>query len=280
MRFFSVVKPGIIFGNIVTVTGGFFLASHQHFNFWLFLATIVGMSLVIACGCVFNNYIDRDIDSVMQRTKGRVMVQGLISGKIAILYGVVLGFLGFLVLLEFTNLLTTMVAFTGLFIYVVAYTVITKRNTTFGTLVGGVAGAVPPVVGYCAVTNTFDAGAIIVFMILLLWQMPHFYAISIYRLEDFSAACIPVLPIVKNIRYTKISMIIYIILFIIASVMPTVFGFTGYIYLFIALLLGIFWLNIAVKGLKVEDDRKWARKVFGFSILAITILSLAMIIKI
>ncbi|MDF2530034.1 MAG: protoheme farnesyltransferase [Gammaproteobacteria bacterium] len=276
MKYVSVVKPGIIFGNIVTVSGGFFLASHEHFNFWLFLATLVGMSLVIASGCVFNNFIDKDIDSLMERTKNRVMVKGLIPGKIAILYAILLGIAGFFVLYRETNLLTTLIAAVGLFVYVVAYTILTKRHSNLGTLVGGIAGAVPPVVGYCAVSNQFNAAAIILFFILFFWQLPHFYAIAIFRLEDFSAACIPVLPIQKNIHHTKVMMNLYVIAFTIAAILPTLFGYAGWIYFTVALALGLYWLYIGLKGFKATDDRKWSRKMFGFSILLITILSVVM----
>jgi len=179
-----------------------------------------------------------------------------------------------------TNLLTTLISAIGLFVYVVAYTLFTKRQSKYGTLIGGIAGAVPPVVGYCAVTNQFDAGAIILFLILLLWQMPHFYAISIFRLKDFSAACIPVLPAIKNIRYTKISMLVYVVLFTIASLLPTVFGYAGWAYGIAALGLGLYWLYIGIKGFNSADDQKWSRKMFGISILIITILSMMMLVSI
>jgi protoheme IX farnesyltransferase len=278
MRYVSIVKPGIIFGNIVTVSGGFFLASHQHFNFWLFLITLIGMSLVIASGCVFNNYIDRDIDSLMERTKNRVMVKGLISGKIAILYAIMLGIAGFLVLYFGTNLLTTLIAATGLFVYVIAYTLLTKRHSNLGTYIGSISGAVPPVVGYCAVTNHFDTAAIILFLILFFWQMPHFYAITIFRLKDFSAACIPVLPIQKSISHTKMMMMFYVVVFSITAIMPSLFGYVGWIYFFVALGLGLYWFYLGLKGFKSVDDQKWSRKMFGFSILAITILSIVMLV--
>ncbi|MDO8953888.1 MAG: heme o synthase [Gammaproteobacteria bacterium] len=277
MKYLSIVKPGIIFGNIVTVSGGFFLASHLHFNVVLYLATLLGMALVIASGCVFNNIIDRDIDSLMERTKNRVMVHGLISRPIAVVYGILLGIAGFALLYWQTNLLTTLISAIGLFVYVVAYTLLSKRQSKYGTLIGGIAGAVPPVVGYCAVTNRFDAGAVILFLILFLWQMPHFYAIAIFRLKDFSAACIPVLPAIKDMRYTKISMLIYIALFTIAAILPTLFGYAGWLYFIVALGLGLYWFYLGIKGFKSStDDQKWSRKMFGFSILAITLLSMMM----
>jgi protoheme IX farnesyltransferase len=279
VKFFEVTKPGIIFGNVVTVSGGFFLGSHTHFNFWLFLSTLLAMSLVVACGCVLNNIIDRDIDHLMDRTKNRVIVKGLISLPIAFFYALILGALGFVIFYFGTNLLALSVAAIGLFFYVIVYSLFWKRRSTLGTTIGGIAGAVPPVVGYCAATHQFNAAAVILFLILFFWQMPHFYAISIYRLKDFAAAGIPILPIKKSIPYTKVCILLYIIAFTIVAVMPTLFGYIGWIYFSVALALGLIWLALGIKGFRTQDNRRWARKMFLFSILNITLLSLVMIVK-
>ncbi len=148
-----------------------------------------------------------------------------------------------------------------------------KRRSVYGTIVGSVSGAVPIVAGYTSVTNNFDMGAFIIFMILVLWQMPHFYAIAIYRLKDYAAANIPVLPVKKGIFITKIHMLFYIIAFIIAVSLLTLYGFTGYIYLSVALALGGGWLLLSIKGFKANDDAIWARKMFFFSLITITLLS-------
>jgi len=279
VRFVSVTKPGIIFGNIITALGGYFLGSQGHFNLKLLVGTLVGMSLIIASGCVFNNYIDRDIDRLMERTKDRVLVKGLISIKVAILYAVVLGLLGLLALCLTTNLLTVSVALSGLFIYVIAYSLYWKRKSLLGTAIGGISGAVPPVVGYCAVTNHFDIGAWTLFVMLFLWQMPHFYAISIYRLSDYSAAAIPILPLKKSMHYTKVTMLIFIILFAIVALLPSLLGYTGYIYFVITLLLGLLWIGVGIRGLTTTQDKPWARKMFIISIIIIMALSFLMAIK-
>lgn len=277
-RFFSVTKPGIIFGNAVTLCGGFFLGS-QRFHLGLLLAALLGMSLVIASGCVFNNLIDRDIDSLMERTKNRVLVQGLISTKIAILYALVLGLLGFLILYLFTNPLTLLFSAIGVLVYVGAYSLYFKRKSNLGTIVGGIAGAVPPVVGYCAATGRFDLGAVLLFVILFLWQLPHFYAISIYRLSDYKAAAIPVLPLRKNIHYTKMSMLIYIAAFTVATMLPSFFGYAGLVYLIAAFGLGVTWFCLGLRGLSTTADKIWARKMFLFSIINITLLCIMMAVK-
>ena len=237
------------------------------------------MALVIGAGCVFNNIIDRDIDKLMERTKNRVLVQGLISANVAFFYAVLLGFLGFLVLYLATNLLTVELAFVGLFVYVGVYSLYLKRQSTYGTTIGGIAGAIPPMVGYAAITNQFNSGIVLLFFILFFWQMPHFYAISIYRLKDFSAASIPILPLKKNIHYTKIWMLLYIFAFTIASVLPSFFGYTGIIYAVVAFILGCTWFIRGVCGFSAENDSRWARKMFLFSILNIMILCLCMAIK-
>ncbi len=275
VKFFEVTKPGIIFGNVVTVSGGFFLGSLHHFNVWLFLCTLLGMSLVVACGCVLNNIIDRDIDPLMDRTKHRALVQKKIALPIAFAYALILGVAGFAIFYFGTNLLALSVAAIGLFVYVIVYSLFWKRRSTLGTTIGGIAGAVPPVVGYCAATQQFNSAAVILFLILFFWQMPHFYAISIYRLKDFAAAGIPILPLKKSIPYTKICILLYIIAFTIVAILPTLFGYIGWTYFSIALLLGLIWLGLGLKGFKTQDDRRWARKMFLFSILNITLLSCA-----
>ena len=276
MKFISITKPGIIFGNIVTVSGGFFLGSHGAIHFKLLLLTLLGMALVIASGCVFNNVIDRDIDHLMERTCDRVLVKGLVSPKTALFYGGLLGVLGFLFLYLTTNWIAVLAAAIGWFVYVVVYSLSLKRRSTFGTTLGGIAGALPPVVGYAAASGRFDLGALLLFLILFFWQMPHFYAISIYRLKDFQAAALPILPLKKSIPYTKTCMLIYVIAFMGVAVLPSILGYTGVLYGLTASSLGVIWILLGLKGLYTQDDRKWARQMFGFSILAITLLCLAM----
>lgn len=278
MRFISITKPGIIFGNTVTACGGFFLASHLHVNLLLLLITVVGMALVIASGCVFNNVIDRDIDPLMERTQKRPIAQGLISPGIALLYGTVLGIVGLFVLYFGTNLRALSAAVLGWFVYVVLYSLALKRRSPLGTLIGGIAGAVPPVVGYLAVTNTFNFGAVLLFLILFFWQMPHFYAITIYRLKDFASAKLPVLPLQKGIPYTKFAIMVYIPIFTLAAISPAFFGYAGRFYFAGAFLLGLIWFILGIKGFKTQADRPWARKMFLFSIVNITLLSILMLV--
>ena len=274
-RYLLVTKPGIIFGNLISVVGGFFLASKGSLELDIFLATLVGVSLVIASGCVFNNYIDRDIDCLMERTRNRVLVQGLIGPRATLRYATGLGVVG-VALLYWVNPLSAALGGLGFVVYVGLYTLWLKRRSVYGTLVGSLSGATPPVIGYCAVSNEFDSGALILLLIFSLWQMPHSYAIAIFRFKDYQAAAIPVLPVKKGIALTKSHMLRYIMAFALATVMLTFSGHAGFFYFAVAALVSLIWLVMAWKGFQVTDDRVWARQLFIFSIVAITSLSLMM----
>nr|WP_059391859.1 heme o synthase [Pseudomonas toyotomiensis] len=275
-QYLNLAKPGIVFGNLISVTGGFFLASRGDVNLALYLATALGVSLVIASGCVFNNYIDRDIDQKMERTRNRVLAQGLVSPVHAIVYACVLGVAGVAVLYAATNTLAVMLVLMGFVVYVGLYSLWLKRGSVYGTLVGSLSGAAPPVVGYCAVSNEFDAGAAILLLIFSLWQMPHSYAIAIFRFNDYQAANIPVLPVIKGISAAKRQIVLYIAAFVVATLMLTLSGYAGYSYFVVAALSGAYWLWMGVSGYKAVDDRVWARKLFTFSIISITMLSVMM----
>jgi heme o synthase len=201
-KYYWLVKPGIIYGNALTAMAGFLLADRGRFDVVLFLAMLAGICLVMASGCVFNNVWDRQADSKMERTKNRALVTGEISTTNALAYGTVLGLIGFGLLYFYTNALTTLIAAIGFAFYVLVYTPL-KHRTVYGTLLGAVAGAVPPVVGYCAVTNELDIGAWLLFLILVVWQMPHFYAIGINRFDDYKAAGIPICQCKKEYTSPK-----------------------------------------------------------------------------
>lgn len=270
--YYLLTKPGIIFGNAITTIAGFALASKGNLNFLLFFQTLIGLSLVIGSACVFNNYIDRDLDQKMQRTKNRPLVLGLISNKKALIFACLLGIFGFGILSLYTNSIATGVAGLGFFVYVGMYSM--WKKSPYATLVGSIAGATPPVVGYCAVSSSIDFGALLLFLILVLWQMPHFYAIAMYRFDDYKAAEIPVLPVLKGMHITKIHMFLYVAAFLIACLALPIMGFTGATFGAIALLLGIFWLVLSIRGFSAANNATWARKMFVSSLIIITTLSI------
>jgi protoheme IX farnesyltransferase len=237
----------------------------------------MGIALVMAAGCALNNLIDRDIDKLMERTKNRASARGLISGKIIFLYACFLGILGILLLLFQTNLLTTGIALLGLFFYVVIYSLWFKRHSLFGTMIGSISGATPPVVGYCAVSNTVDLGALLLFLSLCFWQMPHSFAIAIYRLEDYTAAKISVLPVKKGIPTTKCHMLFYILAFTIAASLLYFFHFTGLTYLIVMLAVGTYWFWQGILGYSTSDNTQWAKKMFLLSIIVIILFSIMLV---
>jgi len=275
-NYLQVAKPGIVLGNLITAAGGFFLAAKGRVELAVLLTTLLGISLVVASGCVFNNWIDRDLDRKMVRTRNRVLARGLVSPKIAACYAALLGIGGTAAVWAVANMLTVVIVLAGLAIYVVVYSLYLKRSSVYGALVGSLAGAAPPLAGYCAVSGRFDLGALILLAIYSLWQMPHCYAIAIFRSDDYAAAQIPVLPVKQSMPVVKKHIFGYILAFIAATLMPTFGGYTGYSYLAVAVALGLFWLHLAWSGYKTADERLWARKLFVFSILNISILSVMM----
>jgi protoheme IX farnesyltransferase len=232
---------------------------------------MTGLSLIVAAGCVLNNYMDRHADKKMSRTQLRPLAKGTIPVSHALVFGITLGTLGSLVLFLFTNVLTLCVALSGFVIYVFFYSLL-KYRTMYGTEIGSIAGAVPPVVGYTAVSHALDGGALLLFLIIALWQMPHFFAIALYRSKEYAAASIPVLPLVKGVSVTKLRMVLYTLAFIASTLLLTFFGYTGYAYLSVTALLGLMWLRLCLKGFKTESHERWAHKMFRFSLVVVMIL--------
>ena len=267
-------KPGIVMGNAITAIAGFALASKGQFNWGLFLATLAGLSLVIGSACIFNNYIDRNIDLKMERTKARALAVGAISVERALFFAVCLLLSGIAVLTAATNPLSVLIALFGFFSYVLLYS-FSKYRTIHGTLIGSLSGSVPPVVGYVAVSGQLDLTALTFFTMMVLWQMPHFFAIAIYRLKDYESAGIPVLPVKKGVHATKIQMMLYIIGFIAVSVLLSWVGEMGILYLLTAIALGLGWLWFSIIGFQSGNDRQWARKMFVASLVVIVGLSAA-----
>lgn len=268
INYYLLTKPGIILGNLATVAAGFILGSRGGIAFWLFLAVLFGLAFVIASACVFNNYIDRDIDKKMERTKGRALVQGRISGRSALLFATLLAAIGTGILFAFTNLLTVGVVAVGFFVYVLLYS-FWKCRTVYGTAIGSIAGAVPPVAGYCAASGQFDAAAVILFAMMVFWQMPHFFAIALFHLEDYAKAGVQVLPLSKGIFRTKIHMSLYIAAFIPAAMLLTLLGYTGYLFLTAIAGIGLAWLALSLKGFGTTDSAVWGKQMFFLSLAVI-----------
>jgi len=205
------------------------------------------------------------------------MATGAISARHALVFATLLGISGTVVLGTLTNQLTMAIGIFGFVAYVIIYG-IAKRRSVHGTVIGSISGAVPPIVGYTAAIGRLDYAALILFLIVVFWQMPHFYAIAMYRLADYKAAGIPVLPLHSGMQAAKRQIVIYVVAFTVAAASLTLFGFASYWYLIAALCLGGMWLWQGMFGLKLSDNAatiRWARKMFGISLLVIPGLCLA-----
>ena len=274
-KYLFLTKPGILFGNFITTLGGFFLAAQGSIDCLLLLITLIGTTFVVASGCVVNNVIDQDIDQKMQRTMNRALVKKTISPTIALLYAFVLGMIGFGMLWFYVNAYAFLFAVIGFVVYVGFYSLWTKRTTIHQTVIGSISGASPPVIGYTAVANQFDLAALLIFLGYALWQMPHSWAIAIYRFDDYKNAGIPILPVARSILRTKIESLIYVVLFTVAMNGLFVFGYANWLYLVILNALCFYWFYIGVIGFKVENDQLWAKRFFLFSVILITVISLS-----
>lgn len=280
-RYYNLAKPGIVYGNLLTTLAAYLYASRFDIQWINFLATMFGLGFVIASACVFNNYLDRDIDAKMARTQDRALVAGVISNEMALLYGSILALIGFVLLICFVNILSSVIALIGFVVYVFAYT-FSKRTTHWATEIGSIAGAVPIVVGYTAAIDRFDLTALILFVILVLWQMPHFYSIAIRRLEEYRAAGVPVLPLTHGVHETKRWMLFYIIAFGVAVFALMYFGYAGYWYLVVTEIPVLIWFWRCTDDFGAPDNALFGFRGFVLSLVVLLIfcvmLSIATII--
>ncbi|MEI7632544.1 MAG: heme o synthase [bacterium] len=267
--YYNLAKPGIIYGNLITAIAGYFFGAKGNIDYSSLIAMSFGVSFVIASGCVFNNILDIKIDKKMKRTLNRELVVQKISVRSAYIYAYILGFLGFIVLEYFTNTITVLSGLAGLFFYVVVYSY-AKRMSVHGTLIGTISGATPPVAGYFAATNSVDRASLLLFLVLVFWQMPHFFAIAIRRISDYKNAKIPVLPAVKGIKETKLQITVYILGFIFATMAFSYFGYTGIVYTIVMLSAGFWWLYVCLYK-KTKDVNDWSKKVFFASLICLVI---------
>ncbi len=273
--YYYLTKPGIVRGNLITAAAGYLFASKDYDNFSLvsLILSLVGIILVISSGCVFNNVLDRKIDNKMTRTKSRSVASGKISPQNALIFAVILGMLGFWALFKFTNPITVIIGIVGIIAYVLLYGIV-KRKSHFATEVGTISGATPILAGYTAANGSIDLAGLLLFIIMLVWQIPHFYAISIFRMKEYKKANIPVLSVVKGIPAVKKRILVYIAIYIVISFIPTLLGFTGIFYGVSILTIGLYWLVISSRGYSESDDILWARKSFGASLTVLMIFSI------
>ncbi len=259
------MKPGITLSNTLAAVAGFFLASsYAGFSLRIFIGITFGIAFVIASACVVNNIIDRDIDARMKRTRGREVAAGNISIQNAIIYAVVLGVVGFGSLAIWTNVLTASLGILAYFWYVVVYG-LAKRKTPLSTIIGGVCGALPPVAGYTAVMGQLDIVAVVLFVMLMVWQLPHFYAISIFRRDDYKKAGLPVWSVKYGNTSTRRQMMFWVLVFLVLTPTLAFIGAAYNPYLIVMVVAGLYWTVNGIVHID-EADEQWARRMFMSSI--------------
>lgn len=249
-------------------------ASKGEIDYWLLLALFLGSSLIIASACVLNNFLDQDIDSKMVRTKNRAMVKKSIPNVNAVIFSATLGILGLVTLVFYTNNLVVLLGIIGFVDYVVLYGMFSKRLSWHGTLVGSISGAVPIISGYVAVTGRIDIVSMLLFVVLFFWQMPEFYSIAVYRKNEYKSANIPVISVVKGIPYTQKLIVVYTILFVVATLLIPVFGKTSILYAFVMSILGLRWIVLGWASFSSSQVDDWAKAMFRFSLYILLVFSL------
>jgi heme o synthase len=275
----SLFKGLVLISNVLPVFTGLWLALYfsntsllDHLG--VVLLTLIGSTMVMGGALVLNNWYDADIDSVMERTKKRPTVTGTMSLKFVLWLGIALSVVG-LILLLFTTVEATIYAIIGWVTYVILYTMWSKRRYAFNTVIGSISGAVTPLIGWSAIESSFHLVPIILFLILFIWQMPHTFAIAIKKFDDYKAAGVAVLPVVRGIKNTKWQNLIYIVCLL---PLPFYLGSLGTTFITIATLFNVVWLALSVYGFFMKDTLKWARINFIYSVNYIAILYTLMVV--
>jgi heme o synthase len=273
--YYRLTKPGIIRGNIMVAAAGFLFASEGNIDFTRAIWLLIGTSAIIASACTYNNVYDRQLDAHMKRTRNRALVSGAISVQHAFIFAAVLLAFGVGVLARFVNTTTLLVGIVGFIDYVFIYTPL-KTRTHHATLLGGISGATPPVAGYVAVTNSFDSTALLLFLVLLCWQMPHFFAIALFRRDEYKAAHVPIHPLVKGARATKIQILAYTVAFLLSCVLLYRIGNLSKTFVVVMSATSIYWLWYGLKSFASQDIVRWAKGMFGISLLILLTFSIVL----
>ncbi|MFD1206876.1 MULTISPECIES: heme o synthase [Sporosarcina] len=274
----SLFKGPVLIANALPVFVGFWLALYFTdgsllANSQLFWLTIIGSTVLMGGALVLNNWYDVDIDTVMKRTQKRPTVTGHFSLKTVLTIGIVLSVIG-MVMLFFTTIEAAVYGFIGWFTYVIMYTMWTKRKYTLNTVIGSISGAVTPLIGWAAIAPAYHIVPVVLFLILFIWQMPHTFAIAIRKYDEYKAADVAMLPVVRGIRMTKRQMFVYV-----ACLLPLPFylGSLGMAFVILATLLNIGYVAMSIGGFFTKDDYRWATMMFFYSVNYIAILFLLMV---
>ncbi|MFK7993053.1 MAG: heme o synthase [Granulosicoccus sp.] len=263
--YLEITKPKVVLLLVFTALVGMALAV----PLWLPLQEtffgLLGIGLASSSAAAINHVIDQRSDAIMKRTENRPIPQGALSTRQCLVFAIVIGMLGMVLLVTLVNVLTAVLTFFSLIGYAIVYTVYLKRATPQNIVIGGAAGAMPPVLGWAAVTNEVTAAALLLFLIVFIWTPPHFWALAIHRRDDYAKVDIPMLPVTHGIPFTRIQIFLYTVLLVVVSIFPYLIQMSGPLYLVGAVVLGVMFLWHAWK---MFDDQATSQpiKTFVFSI--------------
>ncbi len=277
----QLLKPRIILLLVITAYCAMVVAAHGLPPFFLSLYTLLGLALSAGGAHAVNMWYDQDIDAVMARTSDRPVPQGRVPAGRSLVLGISLMAVSLVLLLVTVNLLTALLALGGFLYYVLVYTMWLKRSTPQNIVIGGGAGAFPPLIGWAAVTGQVGVAAVLMFLIVFFWTPPHFWSLALYRQDDYRRAGVPMMPVVRGERSTKLQMISYTVLLLAASVALYFTGVVGVIYLGVAVALSVGFLVMTVLLLREHaPSTQLARRTFGYSLLYLTVLFAAMVLNV
>ena len=273
--FLKLTKPSIIYLLVLTAATAMFLADGFAGNLSKVIFGLFGIALIASSSAVINQILDVEIDGKMARTKNRPLVKGEISATSAKVFSGILLVSGAILLLIFNNVLTLLLTLLTWAFYSFFYTKILKFAGTQNIVIGGIAGAMPPLLGGTAITNSIDALPLLMVLIIFIWTPPHFWALSINRKEDYIAAKIPMMPVIKGTEYTKLQIALYSVLLAVISIFPFATGYLGGFYFLSATVLNAAFIGLAV-ALIFDKSNRLALPLFLYSIVFLTILFICM----
>lgn len=275
--YWELTKPGVVALLMVTAVIGMFLATPGMVPLRVLILGSLGLALSMMASAVVNQVMDQRIDAIMARTQKRPLVQGRVNTTAALFFAAVLCVLSLLILDVFINRLTAVLTFFGIVGYAFIYTLWLKRATPQNIVIGGLAGAIPPLLGWTAVTGHVHPHALLLVLIIFAWTPPHFWALAIHRREEYAKADIPMLPVTHGLEFTKTSVLLYTVILLLTALLPYLTGMSGLIYLVGSSVLGAIFLLYAIK-LKFRDDPRVPMKTFGYSITYLFLLFLLLLV--
>ena len=276
-NYYELCKPNVVLMMLITALVGSLLASKTLAPLSLIAFAMLGIALCASSAAAINQIIDRETDANMNRTENRPIPQGEVSPVNASIFAFILGSLGAGILVIYVNTLTALLTLASLIGYAFVYTVYLKRATPQNIVIGGLAGAAPPLLGWTAVTNSIDPNSLLLVLIIFAWTPPHFWALAIHRKDDYAKENIPMLPVTHGVQFTKLQIILYTIILILVSLLPFVVMMSGILYFISALILGFIFLYYAVR-LYFEEDNASAFPTFVYSIYYIFLIFAALLI--